>query len=182
MFFMPFWVMNAGFALAGCSAAVYFLHPDQKQIIGAAVGGTLYGLSLLGQYWAGFSLGWWRSRIPESQDPLRILSVPALVICAFAGTILMLILLALGRRFGWKAQLVLVALIALGQPIRERIWFTIILPVMTVDTGSAAYFVAATTYFATLVLGLLVARIVGRPKSTKKNSSELPGRRDMSRS
>jgi serine/threonine protein kinase len=164
LWFTPFWVMSSGFALAGCCAAAYFFRPSRMQVAGTLVGGAVYGMSFIAQYWIGFSLGWWRSRLPESSDPLRIVSVPVFVLVTIVGTVLMLILLALGRRFGWKGQSVLIILIAFGQPARERIWFTTFLPVMTVDAGIVSFLAAAAIYIAGLSFGLLIAKRIGGGK------------------
>jgi serine/threonine protein kinase len=161
LWFAPFWVMASGFALAGCCAAVYFLRPHWITVAGALAGGAVFGLSFLGQYWAGFSLGWWRSRLPESPDPLRIVSVPVFVLVAVVGTVVMLMLLALGRRFGWKGQFAVVVLLAFLQATRDRIWFTAVLPVMAADVGIVPFLSAVAIYIAGLSIGLLIARRIG---------------------
>jgi hypothetical protein len=167
LWFTPFWLMSSGFGLAGCCAAVYFLRPSRMRVAGALMGGTLYALCFTGQYRIGFLLGWWHSRLPESPDPLKLLSLPVFMLLAIVGTVLMLILLAVGRRFGWKVQSVLIVLVAFGQPLRERIWFTTILPVMRVDAGIVPYLAAAAAYIAGLSLGLLIAQRIGGSKQDR---------------
>ncbi len=171
LWFTPFWVMSSGFALAGCCAEVYFLRPSRRRVAGALMGGTLYALSLTGQYRIGFLLGWWHSRFPETADPLGIISAPVFVLVAVVGTVVMLVLLALGRRFGWKAQSVLILLIGFGQPLRDRIWFTTILPAMKVDAGIGPYLAAAGAYMAGLSLGLLIAQRISGGKQDRPVSA-----------
>ena len=77
---------------------------------------------------------------------------------------MMLILVAVGRRFGWKGQSLLIILVAFGQPLRERIWFTTMLPVMTTEAGLVPYLAAAAFYAAGLSVGLLIAQSIGGKK------------------
>ena len=158
---MPFWVISLGFVIALCSVTAYFLRPTWIRAAGAFAGGAVYALSFKMHYWIGFSLGWWRSRLPESVDPLKVLSLPVLVLVAGAEAAVILVLLAVGRRFGWKAQVSGIILLAFYQALRERIWFTKILPVMTVDSGFLPFLAAATIYLAGQWLGVLVAQRIG---------------------
>jgi len=162
LWFTPFWIITSGVALAGCSAAVYFFRPHPRQMTGALVGGIAYALSYIGQYWMGFTLGWWRSRLPESSDPLGIVSAPVFVLVAIVGAVVILILSAVGHRFGWKAQLLSIVLLALLQAGRDRVWFTKVLPVMTSETGMVPFLSGAAIYMIGFSVGLLCARWVGR--------------------
>jgi len=74
---------------------------------------------------------------------------------------LMLMLLALGRRFGWKGQFAVVVLLAFLQATRDRIWFTAVLPVMAADVGIVPFLSAVAIYIAGLSIGLLIARRIG---------------------
>ncbi len=158
---IPFWVISLGFVIALCSVTAYFLRPTWIRAAGAFAGGAVYALSFKMNYWIGFSLGWWRSRLPESVDPLKVLSFPVLVLVAGAEAAVILVLLEVGRRFGWKAQVSGIILLAFYQALRERIWFTKILPVMTVDSGILPFLAAATIYLAGQSLGVLVAQRIG---------------------
>jgi serine/threonine protein kinase len=171
LWFTPFWVMVSGCALAGCCAAVYFLRPSRIRLAGAFAGGTVWALGYIGQFWLGLSLGWWHSRLSESSDPLQLLSLPVFMLLAIVGTVLVLILSALGRRFGWKAQSVLILLIGFGQPLRDRIWFTTILPAMKIDAGIWPYLAAAGAYTASLSLGLLIAQRISPGKQDRPASA-----------
>ncbi len=158
---MPFWVISLGFVIALCSVTAYFLRPTWIRAVGALAGGAVYALSFKLHYWIGFSMGWWHSRLPESADPLKVLSFPVLVLVAGAEAAVILVLLAVGRRFGWKAQVSGVILLAFYQALRERIWFTKILPVMMVDSGILPFLAAAAIYLVGQSLGVLVAQRIG---------------------
>ena len=160
LWFAPFWVMSAGILLAAGCAVVYFMRPNRAQFGGALIGGLMWALSCICQYKIGFAMGWWRSRFPETPDPFAMLSYPVWIIEAAVGALLMLLLLATGRRFGWKGQAVFIALVSF-QGIRERIWFAAILPLMTADWGFQPMFASSAIYAAGLTLGLLIARWIG---------------------
>jgi serine/threonine protein kinase len=162
--FAPFWVLTSGFVLAACSAATYFLRPDKLRMAGALAGGTVWALSMRLQYGIGFSMGWWRSQVSEAPDPLQLLSLPVLILVAFAGAAAMLVLLAVGRRFGWKVQVAAVVLLAFYQAIRERIWFTAILPLMKAESDVLPLLTAVAIYTAGLSLGLVITRNIGGEK------------------
>jgi hypothetical protein len=159
--FAPFWVLTTGFLLAGWTVATYFLRPDKLRIAGALAGGTVWAISMRLQYGIGFSLGWWQSQVEGTRDPLQMLSLPVFVFVAFAGGLAMLVLLAVGRRFGWKGQALAIVLLALYQAIRERIWFTAILPLMTANSAVGPVLTAVAIYIAGLSLGLLISRKFG---------------------
>ncbi|MBV8892326.1 MAG: protein kinase [Acidobacteria bacterium] len=167
LWFTPFWVISSGFALAGCSAAVYFFRPSKRLLAGALAGGVAWALSYIGQYWIGFSLGWWRSRLAESSDPLGILSVPVFLLCTIVGAVVMLILSALGRRFGLKAQMLFIVFLGFLQPGRDRVWFTKFLPVMTADTSIMPFLSAAAIYMVGFSIGLMITQRIGSRRATR---------------
>ena len=165
LWFTPFWVISSGAAVAGWSAAVYFLRPGKTLITGALAGGGALAASFIGQYWIGFSSGWWRSRLAESSDPLGIISVPVFVLVTIVGAVLMLILSALGRRFGWKAQLITIVLIGFVQAGRDRLWFTELLPVMTANSSIVPFLSGAAIYILGLSVGVLITQRIGHVKT-----------------
>jgi len=162
--FLPFWLISIGFLIGLAWAVVYFTRPGRKQIVAAAVGGTMWAFGCTTQYWVGYSFGWWRSRFPESPDPLKLFSFPLWILEAVVGAVLLLALRAIGFRYGWKGQAIFICLISF-QGIRERVWFTMILPIMTADWGFPAILCSAAIYMIGLTLGLVIARQIGSDRS-----------------
>ena len=160
--FAPFWLLSAGFVLAGCLAAVYFLQPSRMRVAGAFVGGVVWAMGYTANFSLGLKLGWVRSLLPPDPDPLRILSVPAFLVCTLAGALVMLLAIALGRKFGSKGMLLFVLLLAFAQAGRDRVWFGRILPLMAVSWGAVPYLSGVAIYIAALTIGLLIAQRIGR--------------------
>jgi hypothetical protein len=163
--FAPVWVLFAGFAFAGCCAAVYFLRPGGMRVTGAFAGGVVWALGYTVQFWLELKLGWIRSLLPPDPDPLRIVSVPAFIVCTLAGAVVMLIAMALGRRFGRTGQLLFVVLLAFVQAGRDRVWFGRILPLMAVSWNAAPFLSTVAIYIAALSIGLFIAQRIGTSRS-----------------
>ncbi len=169
----PFWVGRAGFAVAGCCAAAFFVQASRMKVAGAFFGGVVWGTGYLTNFWLELKLGWVQSLLPADPDPLGILSVPSFLACTLFGTVLMLVAIPLGRRFGGKglslfvlllsflqAAQVLVPSLLLASP--DRIWFSRLLPLATVSGETAPFLAGAAIYIAALSLGLLITRRIGK--------------------
>lgn len=112
-------------------------------------------------------MGWYRSRLPESSDPMRILSVPVFVLVEIVGAVVMLILSALGQRFGRKAQWLAIVFLGFLQASRDRLWFTKVLPVMTADSGIVPFLSASVIYMAGFSIGLLITQGIGSRQAAR---------------
>ena len=162
---VPFWIVSCGIVAAALSAAAYFARPNQKQRMGAALGGLVFGLGLIGRMWLESSRGLWRSRIEGNEDPLLLLSpLPWLLFFAISAAILV-VLLMIGRRFGWKGQVLSLAVLGFYQATRERVWFGEFIPALDYQPGLMPIIASAGMIFAVGLIGLLVMRLISGPDS-----------------
>ena len=115
----------------------------------------------MGRWWLENNLGWWRSKVDAKADPLMLFSPWTLLVLCLVGAALLLILSAIGRRFGWKGQALSLAALALGQPLRERIWFGEFIPALTYQPGAIPILGSAGILLAAGVIALLVMRLIG---------------------
>jgi hypothetical protein len=72
-------------------------------------------------------------------------------------------LLMIGRRFGWKGQVLSLAFLGLLQAMRERVWFGEFIPALDYQPGVMPILASAGLIFAAGLVGLLVMRVVGGP-------------------
>ena len=82
-----------------------------------------------------------------------------------AGAALLLILLMIGRRFGWKGQVLALAVLGFHQAMRERIWLSEFIPALNYQPGLLPVFSAAMIVGAGLI-GLMIMRLTGGPDGT----------------
>jgi serine/threonine protein kinase len=165
-FIMPLWLFSSGIAIGILIAAFYFARPNRSQRMGVAIGGVVWGLCLAGVMKAERALSWWRSGVQGNEDPLLLLSGWTWLIFPVAGTALLLILLMIGRRFGWQGQIVLLALLGLYQAVRERIWFGEFIPALHYQPGILPVLGSAAMIMGCGLLGLIVMRLTGGPGTT----------------
>ena len=160
-FLAPFWIFSSGIGLAILCATVFFTRASSAMRLGAAAGGMIWGISAMGRWWLENNLGWWRSKVDAKADPLMLFSPWILLVLCLVGAALLLILSAIGRRFGWKGQALSLAALALGQPLRERIWFGEFIPALTYQPGAIPILGSAGILLAAGVIALLVMRLIG---------------------
>lgn len=161
-FVVPLWLFTAGIAAAALGAAAYSAKASRTQLVGVAAGGLLWGLGLVLRAWTENHLGMWRSRIEGNADPLLLLSPWSWVPLPVAGAAVLLVLFMLGRRFGWKGQILALALLALYQALRERYWFGELIPALSYQPGWMPALASAGMIFAAGLLGLAALRLIGR--------------------
>ena len=166
LFIWPLWVFFLGIEFVGLGAAAYFVRPAIRRLLGALAGGLALGAAELGKIWLGASLGWWHSRIPQAPDPLSFFSPWLWLAYPLAGAALMLIMTLVGRRFGWKGQILAVALIAFWQETRERVWWSLIVPVLNFAPGPLSLIAGIAILFVGGALGLLLMRLISGPDKT----------------
>ncbi len=162
-FLAPFWIFSFGIVMAALCAIAYFSGIRPAQWWGAAAGGLVFGLGMISRFWLEFNLGWWRSPIAGNADPLGIFSPWTAVVLALMGAAVLLGLSAIGRRFGWKGQGVALVALALGQTVREHIWFGAIIPALTFQAGVFPILGSVGIFIGVSLVGLVVMRLVGGP-------------------
>lgn len=168
-YLVPLWLFSSGIAAAALYAAVYFARPNRAQRLGAASGGLAFGLGLIGRMWLERGLGLWRSRIEGNEDPLMLLSPLPWFIFFFASAAILLVLLMIGRRFGWKGQVLSLAVLGLYQAVRERMWVGEFIPALDFQPGLIPIFGSAGMIFAAGLIGLLTMRLIGGADVTTGN-------------
>ncbi|MEP7353992.1 MAG: serine/threonine-protein kinase [Acidobacteriota bacterium] len=172
----PFWIFAFGLAISAQMSAVYFSRAFMPQRLiakraGAFTGGLVWGLSMTARWWIGRDLGWWQSRIAGKPDPLMFFSRSPLSFLTFwiSGNALVLVLFMIGRRrFGWKGQALVLALVGVGLPFLERIWFGEFIPALQfAPLGLNPFLASAGMLIATGTIAILIMRLIGGPDAPK---------------
>jgi serine/threonine protein kinase len=143
-------------------AFVYFLRPTRRTLLGAAVGGGIWGFAIMCKWWVEHSLGWWHSRLPNTSDPLFLLTPATLVLYLLLATVLLLILSAIGRRYSWRGEVLGLIALSLYQAPREHVWYGTIIPALTFAPGPVPIAGSAAMLAAGGALGLLAMNSFGR--------------------
>lgn len=168
-YLVPLWLFSSGIAAAALSAIVYFGRPNRVQRLGAAVGGLAFGLGLIGRMWLERSLGLWWSRVEGNDDPLMLLSPLTWFVFFVGSAALLVVLLMIGRRFGWKGQILSLAVLGLYQAVRERIWIGQFIPALNFQPGWIPILASAGMIFAAGLTGLLTMRLIGGADDTTRH-------------
>ncbi len=168
-FLLPFWLFSTGVAAAALCAAVYFVRPNRLQRIGVAVGGVAFGLGLFAKNKLEQGLGLWWSRVEGHDDPLMLISPWTMFLLPFLGAALLVFLLMIGRRFGWKGQILSLAVFGLYQATRERVWFGEFIPALSFQPGLIPILGSAGMIFAAGLIGLLIMHLIARPDDAGSN-------------
>jgi eukaryotic-like serine/threonine-protein kinase len=168
-YLVPLWLFSSGIAAAALSAIVYFGRPNRVQRLGAAVGGLAFGLGLIGRMWLERSLGLWWSRVEGNDDPLMLLSPLTWFVFFVGSAALLVVLLMIGRRFGWKGQILSLAVLGLYQAVRERIWIGEFIPALNFQPGWIPILASAGMIFAAGLTGLLTMRLIGGADGTTRH-------------
>jgi len=168
-YLVPLWLFSSGIAAAALSAIVYFGRPNRVQRLGAAVGGLAFGLGLIGRMWLERSLGLWWSRVEGNEDPLMLLSPLTWFVFFVGSAALLVVLLMIGRRFGWKGQILSLAVLGLYQAVRERIWIGEFIPALNFQPGWIPILASAGMIFAAGLTGLLTMRLIGGADGTTRH-------------
>ena len=162
-FLAPLWIFKFGLVLALLFATVYFSGARQAQQWGAAAGGLVFGLGMMGRAWLENNLGWWRSRIAGNADPLGLFSPWICVQFVMYGVAILLALSATSRRFGWKGQAVSLLAIALSQIAHENLWLGEFIPAIIFQPGVIPILGRAGLFIAVSLIAILVMRLIGGP-------------------
>jgi len=168
-YLVPLWLFSSGIAAAALCAIVYFARPNRVQRLGAAVCGLAFGLGLIGRMWLERSLGLWWSRVEGNEDPLMLLSPLTWFVFFVGSAALLVVLLMIGRRFGWKGQILSLAVLGLYQAVRERIWIGEFIPALNFQPGWIPILASAGMIFAAGLTGLLTMRLIGGADGTTRH-------------
>lgn len=160
------------FAISTGAYAPFGTRAGKAQRIGGFVGGVVWALGMTGRWWIERDLGWWHSRIAGNPDPLFLFSFLNFWTRAMTGMAVLVVLLMIARRFGRKGQAMALVLFALGQPVRERIWFGKVIPALAFEPGVVPILVDGGILIASGLMAMLVMRAIARQgtKSTTVNA------------
>lgn len=171
----PVWVIFYGSGMILLGAALYFARPTRRTAAGALAGGSLWALVIYAKYLVGDHLGWWQSRIAGNPDPLSFFELPIWPGYALVATAVLLFVHLTGRRFGWKGQLLFLALLAPYVEFRERVWFSVILPALSYSLGAGPFTGSALFLLLGGLLGLSMTRLMQRGTGEPASKSSAAG-------
>ena len=184
----PFLIFSAGLVFCAVGSATYFAistgayaplgtRTGKAQRIGTVVGGVVWGIGMSGRWWIDRDLGWLHSRIAGHPDPLLFFrrapwSGLNFGIHVGTGITVLVVLVLIGRRFGWKGRAIALVLYGLGQPVRDRIWFGTIIPALAFEPGVVPILVEGGILIASGLIAMLVRHAIARQaqKSTTANA------------
>jgi hypothetical protein len=161
VFLVPVWAYFSAFAALALGAVIYILRPSRTRLLATAAGGVAWGIAMGVKWWIEHQLGWWRSRFLNSPDPLLVLSPWTWLTYPVFGMLFLLLLSAIGHRFGWKGQAIALVVFALYQEPRERVYFAALLPALIYQPGFIPILSGAAMLIAGGMMGLLVIRLFG---------------------
>lgn len=163
VFLFPVWAYFSALTAIAVGALVYLLRPSRRELFAIAAGGVVVGMAAGGKWWLEHELGWWHSRFQNTPDPLTVLNPWTWLTFPVFGMLFLLLLSALGRRFGWKVQAGAIALFGLYQEPREHVYFSTFLPALTYRPGLTPILGGAAMLAAGVTAGLLVMRLIAGP-------------------
>jgi serine/threonine protein kinase len=163
VFLVPVWAYFTAFAALALGAALYFWRPSRPKLLAIAAGGVAWGIAIGGKWWLEHYLGWWRSRFRDTPDPLMVLSPWTWLTYPVFGMLFLLLLSAIGRRFGWKGQAIALVAFGLYQEPREHAYFSTFLPALSYQPGLTPILGGAAMLITGGVVGLLVMRLIAGP-------------------
>jgi serine/threonine protein kinase len=152
------------FLLAAFAGAAYFTRARLLRLEGALAGGVTFAVVRFLGMRLDFAMGWWRSRFPDTPDPLSLFSEPLLPFgYAVVGALGLLVVWRIARRFGWVGYAVVFVVVGVSFAVRERFWFDRFMQVMNMPFETIP--VAVDAAFGTLAfaLGYAVMRVIAGP-------------------
>ena len=97
-------------------------------------------------------------------DPLGVLSPWTWPVFCLVAMLFLLLLSFIGRRFGYKGQVVSLVVLGVYQATRERIYCSILLPALTFEPGLTPILGGAAMLIVGGAMGLLVMRLIAGPR------------------
>jgi hypothetical protein len=161
VYLAPVWAYFSAFAAIAVGALIYFLRPSRTRLLAAVIGSIPFGVAGAAKWWLEHRLGWWQSRFRDP-DPLTTLNPLTWLTFPVFGMLFLLLLSLIGRRFGWKGQVIALLIFGPYQETRERIYFSTFLPALKYQPGLTPILGGAAMLIAGGVLGLVVMQLVER--------------------
>ena len=146
-------------ALAGFGVAIYLSRANFRRAVGAWVGGVALTIVWVVKLRIDYAMGWWRSALPETPDPMTQFSIVILV----GGGVLFLVSWRISRRFGWLGQFVMLPIASLGFAFRDRIWWEHFTRIMVATPGIVPLLADAALLAVGLVIGHVAMRLIAGP-------------------
>jgi eukaryotic-like serine/threonine-protein kinase len=142
--------------------AVFLTRASLRRGAAALAGGTLFGAIWIVELRFDHLMGWWHNRLAATNHSF---SMPNLLFLTtvFAGAMYLLVSWRLARRFGLTAVPVFVVAVAVIVTIGNRLFFQIIMPIMTVSSGLLPPLSETTFVSAGLMLGYAVMHLIAGP-------------------
>jgi serine/threonine protein kinase len=155
------WAFVASAELAG---AAYLVRARMLRVAGALGGGLVMAIIRMLALRNAHAMGWWSTRFKNDPDPVSVLFGPALLL-GYTAAVAMALLVGwrLGRRFGWKGQVVLLAWIAVWAPLRERLIYDQFMQVMHAPLELLPVMTDIAVWATGLLLGYAAMRLVAGP-------------------
>jgi serine/threonine protein kinase len=163
VFLLPVLAYLSALAAIALGAAVYFLRPGRTELLASTAGGVALGIAGAGKWWVEYNLGWWQSRFLDTPDPLMVLSPLTWLTFPLFGTLFLLPLSVVGRRFGWKGQAISLVFFGFYEETQEHVCFSNFIPALTYEMGLTPILGGAAMLIAGAVMGLLVMRLIAGP-------------------
>jgi hypothetical protein len=140
-------------------ATAYFTRATPRRIAGACVGGAVVSVVLLGIVLLGEKTEIWHFNLPWEPYFLLLFYLGGVISCAFV----YLLTWRIARRFGLRGMAVLVALLAVLGPFRDR-WYMRTFPEWgSYGPGMAPMLAISATYVTMIALGHTIMDLVAGP-------------------
>ncbi|HEX4737166.1 MAG TPA: hypothetical protein VH331_06360 [Allosphingosinicella sp.] len=141
------------------AATVYLTRPNQRRLLGALAGGIAVAIIGVGIEALFHTLGVWR--YPSVEQPYGPAMLYPLVVIVF--TMLALIGWRVTRRFGWRGQLMFLAILTTMGALRDFLVAERVLGIIVFAPGASPVLVDAGIWIGTVVLAQAVMRLVAGP-------------------
>jgi serine/threonine protein kinase len=164
----PFLLFMSGVCVTGLGLALYLFHPGQRESLAALCGGVFCTGAAFTKMWVAHSMGWVSSRLTGIPEPLLLFGEPiwrsplVWISAGIGATAGMLLLSWVKARFGWTWLATFIGLISIYTVLKERVFFTTILPASRYLPGFVPIFVESAFYFGGGLLGFLIMGVIER--------------------
>lgn len=161
-----FLVFIYGISMAQLGLALYLFRPRRRQFLAALTGGVVCAAAAFGKMWLAHTMGWLTSRLAEVPEPFLLFGEPiwrsplVWISEGMVATAGMLLLSWIKDRFGWTWLVMFVAVASIYTVLKERVFFTTVLPASEYLPGLAPILVESACYFSGGLLGFLIMRAI----------------------
>jgi hypothetical protein len=145
--------------LVALAVAAYFTRPPPRRVLGALAGGAVAGGLGLGAIVWGQRVRVWHVPLPSTPGAMLLVYLGL----AISLSPIYLITWRVARRFGWRGLTVCFSVVGVIGPPRDYLYAGIHPEWMVFAKGVRPILADAATYFAMVVLGHAVMRLVAGP-------------------